>query len=558
MRFSSFFCIVYFVGFATSVAAIDFDVRFVDPPGQGFHSTEPFSGHGGNQATTLGEARKNVLFRAVDMVRSQVYGSGTIVWEVQFQEIEGYGALTLGPSFSELTHLPSSDENISGFDFEVGRHYPSTLMLALTNKQRSFGDENDADAETLFSEYGSYYGYDADDVRHSFLAVVLHELVHVLGFTDLKCLTNCIPEPSSQKTHFSRLVYGESNPVDEMSIDEMLPFYVSGNKLWFKGSEATKQAAVSNLTGGHTDGKLHLHAELPYTGQNGSHFAPHMYPAQLMYSAGANTTEFGMAAYVLCDIGWCAGTGKVQDLAVMLELDPGFSNEPTTVTGYLLNSSNSLLRKPELELNIPANIELSNLPTDCSLNQTLLRCSYDSITEGQKQEFSFTLTAASGTYHLYGRAYARDYIVDPNGANNIIDITFDITERLPLTLSVGSDLEVAPNAEVTLTATASGGTSPYQYEWQQLSGPEVSLELNDNTARFRAPSVSTTTELVFRGQVSDGQNTQTDELKVTVIVPVTPIESEQKSSAGAFSSLSILLLGFFVVFTRRKRSMHYR
>jgi len=534
---------------AGSAQALDFKVIFEDAAGVGFNSTEPFAGHGANHATTLGEARRNVLFRAIDMIRSQVHGDGTVVWRVRFQDKAGYLAVTLGPVFSELTAMVAPEQNVSHFPFEVGRHYPTTLMLGLTSRTQSYGDDSGEDATTSFSNFGSYYGYDTNGPSHSFIAVVVHELVHVLGFADRKCLGNCIPAPSSKPTHFSKYVFGEGKSVDDMSIAELDLLYVSHDKLWFTGSAHTQQAAIKQLTGGHTNGSLHLHAEAPYDGQNGAHFAPTMYPAQLMYSAGANTTEFGMAAYVLCDIGWCANTGEVQDMAVTINASPLSSDEPAVISGYLENASDYPMPKPELLVQLPVGMQLKTTSAGCvsepvTPTQVQLRCQFDSLGARQQQAFQATVQASKGEYTLYGRGYINAYAVDPNGVNNIVDMTLSVIDRAPLTVSLGADVQAVAGSDVRLTAQASGGSGNYQYQWQQTAGPAVSLTAVNGSASFIAPDVSSNTNLVFRTTVTDGTHSQTDDITVTITAKAKPVEptppSKPSSGGGAIGGLGWL------------------
>lgn len=516
---------------AKPTLAMDFKVVFEDAAGVGFNSTEPFAGHGANRASTLGEARRNVLFRAIDMVRSQVHGDGTIVWRVRFNERAGYLAVTLGPAFQEFTSALSPEQNVAKFPFEHGRHYPGPLMLALTSLDSSYADDSGEDATTNFSAYGAYYGYDTNAPTHSFIAVVMHELVHVLGFTDIKCLGNCIPAPVSKPTHFSKYVFGEAKPVDGMSLAELNTLYLSRDKLWFTGSAHTQQAAKTLLSGGHTNGSLHLHAEAPYDGQNGSHFAPQMFPAQLMYSAGANTTDFGMAAYVLCDIGWCAGKGEVQDLVVSVATNPMLSNEPSLLSATLENASDYAMTKPELLLQLPASVQLSGLAQGCALeamsaSQQQLRCQLDSLGARQKHRFDATLRAAKGSYALYGRASIKSYAVDPIGMNNIVDVTLSVTDPVPLTVNLGADVEAVAGTDVRLTAQLAGGSGSYQLQWQQTAGPTVSLTQQSNSISFVAPEVSSTTKLTFKVTASDGRQSQTAEVTVTVTPKAKPVEPQ--------------------------------
>lgn len=86
------------------------------------------------------------------------------------------------------------------------------------------------------------------------------------------------------------------------------------------------------------------------------------------------------------------------------------------------------------------------------------------------------------------------------------------------TANAGADVSVTSGTQVTLSGSATdpeGDT--LTYAWAQTSGPSVTLSgANTLTPSFTAPAVSSSTTLVFELTVSDGTNTATDSVSVTV------------------------------------------
>ncbi|WNG15656.1 myxosortase-dependent M36 family metallopeptidase [Cystobacter fuscus] len=88
----------------------------------------------------------------------------------------------------------------------------------------------------------------------------------------------------------------------------------------------------------------------------------------------------------------------------------------------------------------------------------------------------------------------------------------------PPVVSAGEDVSVAERTSPTLHGTATDAEDrPLTYTWTQESGPDVTLSGADTlTPSFPAPEVTANTDLVFKLSVSNGSDTVTDTVKVTV------------------------------------------
>lgn len=108
-----------------------------------------------------------------------------------------------------------------------------------------------------------------------------------------------------------------------------------------------------------------------------------------------------------------------------------------------------------------------------------------------------------------------------HGYNKITYIeTINIVEggSEPLSLVLSSEPSIINSVTSTnLNATATGGTGNYSYHWS----PESTLNNPDSQSPVASPSVTTT----YTCQLSDGENTMSDEILVIVVLPPTDVTS---------------------------------
>jgi hypothetical protein len=547
---------------STIANAGEIKVLFIDEAGVGFNSQEAYTPVGGNNATTIGEARKNVLFRAIRMIESQINITSGFAIEVVFDSLDGYGAITLGPSFSAFSE---GDANPYGI-MEIGRQYPRNLLNSLQNVDTSSWDvESRPMSTTTFSHTDSaYLGFDNNGPQRSFISTVLHELTHVIGFANLNCLGDCFPAPLSKPSHFTKFVFGEGDPLvvfDDLSLSGQEALASSGDGLLFFGSSSTQSLLTSLLTGGVHDGAVELHADGQIDGQEIGHFSPNVYPEQLMWSAGGNVMDFGAAAYILCDVGWCRNTGKVMDIA----LDVGTTkfkalpNQWRDVDYTVVNNSDVAVSDILLEVRFPEGTILSNALLEKGrcliLDDALMSCTVDNIGPNEALDAHFILSADIGEYVLSGELTSTSFDIDSTGNNNLFDIEFVSSSNNAPQITLDEVVNVNEGQQVSIIASVyDEDGDDLTYSWTQISGPDVTLTDADmQNVKFTALEVSQKTDLVFRFTVFDGEDEVSQNVTVSVADIANPVVEESKeSSGGSFGWILANLFGL-ALFRRLKQ-----
>jgi len=550
---------------STIANAGEIKVIFSDAEGVGFKSQDSYTPEGGNNATTLGEARKKVLLRTIRMIESQINITSDFAIEVEFEALSGYGAITLGPSFSSFNE---GDANPYGI-MEVGRQYPRNLRYSLQNIDTStWNIEDDPVSTTTFSPNDSkYLGFDNAGQQRSFISTTLHELTHVMGFASLNCLGDCFPAPLSKPSHFTKFVFGEGDPLvvfDDLSISEQEDLASSDDGLLFFGSLTTQSKLTELLTGGAHDGAVELHADGELDGQEIAHISPNVYPEQLMWSVGGNVLNLGAAAYVLCDVGWCRGTGKVIDIALNVENTKfkALPNQWVDVDFSVVNSNDTQASDILLEIRFPEGTVLSNALLEngnCQiLNNTLMSCTAENIGAQEVLDAHFILSGEVGDYELSGELSSNSFDVDANGDNNLFDIEFSVSSNHTpgITLDVLKTVSEGDNVSITASAYDSDDDE-LTYLWTQLSGPDVNLTDADTlNFKFTAPEVTQNTDLVFKLNVSDGEGDVSENITVSVVDVPKPLAVQPKEeSGGSFGWLLVNMFGLTLL--RRFRTFKW-
>tara|TARA_R110001583_G_scaffold161109_1_gene313019 strand:- start:8714 stop:10204 length:1491 start_codon:yes stop_codon:yes gene_type:complete len=404
-----------------------FDIDYADPQGFGVNDTEQFMSPTGE--TTIGEYRKGLIELATRAVSLQFNFTTQHHLIIDFTAPNGYAALTSGPIFSEV--LDGSVTDSFGV-MELGRTYPSTLVSALTEVEYIYGE----DAKVSFSDKQTSLEANDDEKYPGIVYDAYHEMMHVLGFVTTDCLGTCIPEPVSRDSHVSSFIYyndaGVIKEFESLSLSQKTDAYLSTDGLRFGGSQASRDAAVNELTSGHQDGYVYMHSTPNENGdvdsQSGGHFSFDVSPAQLMYSSRAATEDIGMAAYLLCDVGWCRGQGKVIEQSVTASVNENASDENEMVIDMSISENiNVGVDEFEFTFTTDPDVELISFEDTAELCSSIGGGSYRCNGElGALSTVELRLIVTnSEAYTLKGELKSTGFDVDRNGFNNILDAHFE-------------------------------------------------------------------------------------------------------------------------------------
>jgi hypothetical protein len=159
------------------------------------------------------------------------------------------------------------------------------------------------------------------------------------------------------------------------------------------------------------------------------------------------------------------------------------------------------------------------------------------------EQLSFSVTVSDGVNEVAGT----------------VVISVEFVNSLPTVSASVSPSAALEQTSVTFSAAATDSDGDVlTYSWAQLSGPSLSLG-DANAASFTVtlPAVSSTISAVLQVSVSDGTDTVTADVSVTIqnTAPVTPPSTD---SGGGSSSYITLLLLFSVWLSRMLITLTYR
>jgi RHS repeat-associated protein len=124
------------------------------------------------------------------------------------------------------------------------------------------------------------------------------------------------------------------------------------------------------------------------------------------------------------------------------------------------------------------------------------------------------------------------------GAESFLDVKLLIDS--PITADAGPDATVSGGATVTLDGSRSSDFSgaPMTYQWAQIGGPTVALNLTDPVhPQFVAPASTANTALTFRLFVNDGRTTSNPDTVVITVLPSAVANLAPTVNAGADQTL---------------------
>jgi hypothetical protein len=328
-------------------AAATITVISGDGAGEGFNDPTPFTPVGGNNATTLGQARLNAFRHAAGIWANLLTSSVEIQVEAAMDPL---GPGVLGQAGPNTAH----------------RNFPNALVAqtwyvqALANSLAGMDlDPTTADISAQFSStFPFYLGLDGGPQpgEFDFVTVVLHELGHGLGFISLVNLLTGTKLQGFDDAYMSFLELHGANPVNypAMTNAQRVAASVAGANLHWLGPQVV--AASSGLTAGVGPGP-HVQMFAPNPAQPGSsvsHFTNLINPDQLMepaLAAGAAIHNVGLAGPLLEDIGWRINLQSVSLICDIQLSQPVYDNG-NVVTATTLRLANAGTATVPIELKI--------------------------------------------------------------------------------------------------------------------------------------------------------------------------------------------------------------
>ncbi|GAA6134402.1 hypothetical protein NBRC116188_11910 [Oceaniserpentilla sp. 4NH20-0058] len=302
----------------------------------GFDSSKSVEPIDGNNGITQGEQRRLAFIKAAEILANQIHSPVTIEVNARFSSLEcDINSAVLGSAGASTSVAFEPSDNVVGA--EIDTFYPVALANALigfdivTDEPDIYADFNSNLGDlSCLQDAGWYYGYaDAPGFETGFLSVLLHEILHGLGFASLI-------NPSSGAKPTDNL----GNPLDDIYSNFLFDASLNdtwndlnnsqrvnsavGDQLFWNGSQTNTQA-IGTLDSGFLDAdssgtftsgdkiKMHAPSELAL-GSSVSHFDIGVSPDELMEP---NLTDIGcqtgLALNVLQDLGWGVTSSSSQD-----------------------------------------------------------------------------------------------------------------------------------------------------------------------------------------------------------------------------------------------------
>ena len=280
-----------------------------------------------------------------------------------------------------------------------------------------------------------YYGFDQSAGSDTdFVTVVLHELIHGLGFLSLVDLSSGAKYLTYNDAYMRHLERHSATPDDYPSMSDAQRVTAStdsGNLHW---TGTNVLANDDDLTGGKSNGHVEMYA--PSTASSGSsvsHFSTAVFPDELMepfYTTPLHAP--GLAAHLLADVGWSpinSATGSADlQLAVSDSADPVDAASNVSYTVTMTNNGPDSAAQSTLTVFIPETstyVSASASQGSCRRVDDIVTCVIGSIANAAAPTVTVTITPQQGGNNILAAAVTSitsDSDITNNRANEITSV----------------------------------------------------------------------------------------------------------------------------------------
>ena len=454
-------------GFTQAAATIT--IINADSAGEGFNDSTAFTAQGGNFATTLGQARLNAFQYAANLIAMHIESSIEIRVSAQMNPLGGNNPITLGSAspYVVTRDFANAPQASTWYSIAVAEKLAGTELNSGVDISATFNsdvDRNDTMAGRTF-----YYGFDLNPGTDTdFVAVVLHELIHGLGFLSLVDISDGSKYFTLNDAYMLHLERHGSTPADYPTMTDSQRLAASTDTGVLHWTGANVLANDDALTGGKSNDHVEMYA--PSTASSGSsvsHFSNDVTPNELMepfYTSALHTP--GLATHLLADVGWspintASGTADLQ-LSISDSADPVEAGSNMSYTITVTNNGPNSAAQSTLTIFIPEGstyISAVASQGSCRGVDNIVTCVIGSIANAATPSVTVTVTTNQGGNHILATAVS-SITTDNDITNNRISETTTINGNTDLQINLSSNPNTVTAGQTVAYVTTVSNNGP--------------------------------------------------------------------------------------------------